>query len=103
VADCVLQTAPRISLSSVMPNKRKIVAPTQEELRRFDALADREVARFMLNWSSARSPRRTARSCRLNTGWRWSVTLRCGVMKDPSAESRRNGQRVNAHIQVGMF
>ena len=32
-----------------MPNKRNPVAPTQEELRRFDALADREMARFMLN------------------------------------------------------
>jgi len=32
-----------------MPNKRKTVAPTQEQLKRFDALADREMARFLLN------------------------------------------------------
>ena len=49
MADWALRKAAHISLFSVMPNKRKTVAPTQEELRRFDALADREMARFMLN------------------------------------------------------
>jgi len=49
VADWVLQSAPRIGLSSVMPNKGKPVAPTHEQLEHFDALADREMARFLLN------------------------------------------------------
>ena len=59
------QTAPRISLCYAMRNNRKAAAPTQEQ--RFDALADREMARLMMNCIERKIARGTERSCRLNT------------------------------------
>jgi len=61
------QTAPRISLCYAMRNNRKAAAPTQEQLKRFDALADREMARLMMNCIERKIARGTERSCRLNT------------------------------------